>query len=199
MSEVKDYRVTVKVRNNRILKAIENVGGIPGSKWCKSVGLSYPALNNLINMKTSPYDSKNFSLTLTASKLCEVTDTLPEDLWSSEQIYPLEKNMSELELSSEQMQQLIGVDSSDQPYLARATKEAKHIVAVAVASLTPREADVLAKRYQSDMSLDAVANAHGVSRERIRQIEAKALRKLRHPSRVDDMKEAAAILGVHVV
>ena len=56
-------------------------------------------------------------------------------------------------------------------------------------SLTPREAKVLRMRFGVDMdtdhTLDEVGKRFGVTRERIRQIEAKALRKLRHPSRSD--------------
>ena len=48
-------------------------------------------------------------------------------------------------------------------------------------SLTEREKKVLKLRYQNAMTLEEVANMLGVTRERIRQIEARALRKLRHP------------------
>lgn len=52
-----------------------------------------------------------------------------------------------------------------------------------LATLTPREERVLRLRYFEDMTLDEVGDEVGVCRERIRQIEAKALRKFRHPSR----------------
>lgn len=38
---MKDYRVTVKVRNNRILRAIEAAGGTLVGKWCEEHGLAY--------------------------------------------------------------------------------------------------------------------------------------------------------------
>jgi RNA polymerase primary sigma factor len=59
-------------------------------------------------------------------------------------------------------------------------------------SLTPREAKVLRMRFGVEMStdhtLEEVGKQFDVTRERIRQIEAKALRKLRHPSRADKLK-----------
>lgn len=59
-------------------------------------------------------------------------------------------------------------------------------------SLTPREAKVLRMRFgiemSSDHTLEEVGKQFDVTRERIRQIEAKALRKLRHPSRSDKLK-----------
>ena len=59
-------------------------------------------------------------------------------------------------------------------------------------SLTPREAKVLRMRFGIDMNtdhtLEEVGKQFDVTRERIRQIEAKALRKLRHPSRSEQLK-----------
>lgn len=59
-------------------------------------------------------------------------------------------------------------------------------------SLTPREAKVLRMRFgiemNTDHTLEEVGRQFDVTRERIRQIEAKALRKLRHPSRAEKLK-----------
>lgn len=66
------------------------------------------------------------------------------------------------------------------------TKLSEQIAAV-LADLTPREEQVLRKRFgigeKSDHTLEEVGKLFNVTRERIRQIEAKALRKLRHPIR----------------
>ena len=63
---------------------------------------------------------------------------------------------------------------------------------VALEGLTQREAKVLRMRFGIDMNtdhtLEEVGKQFDVTRERIRQIEAKALRKLRHPSRSDQLK-----------
>ena len=60
------------------------------------------------------------------------------------------------------------------------------------AQLTPREAKVLRMRFGIDMNtdhtLEEVGKQFDVTRERIRQIEAKALRKLRHPSRSEQLR-----------
>ena len=62
----------------------------------------------------------------------------------------------------------------------------------ALEGLTAREAKVLRMRFGIDMNtdhtLEEVGKQFDVTRERIRQIEAKALRKLRHPSRSDELK-----------
>jgi RNA polymerase primary sigma factor len=61
-----------------------------------------------------------------------------------------------------------------------------------LAGLTAREAKVLRMRFginmNTDHTLEEVGKQFDVTRERIRQIEAKALRKLRHPSRSDHLR-----------
>ena len=61
-----------------------------------------------------------------------------------------------------------------------------------LSGLTAREAKVLRMRFGIDMNtdhtLEEVGKQFDVTRERIRQIEAKALRKLRHPTRSDHLK-----------
>ncbi len=60
-------------------------------------------------------------------------------------------------------------------------------------TLTPRENEVIRKRYGIDdarpKTLEEVGKEFNVTRERIRQIEAKALRKLRHPNRTKRLKD----------
>ncbi len=76
-------------------------------------------------------------------------------------------------------------DSASFEGLRRTTRDA-------LEGLTPREAKVLRMRFGIDMNtdhtLEEVGKQFDVTRERIRQIEAKALRKLRHPSRSDQLK-----------
>jgi RNA polymerase primary sigma factor len=77
------------------------------------------------------------------------------------------------------------VESATSQSLAEATHQI-------LSSLTPREAKVLRMRFGIDMNtdhtLEEVGKQFDVTRERIRQIEAKALRKLRHPSRANYLR-----------
>ncbi|MGV0468728.1 RNA polymerase sigma factor RpoD [Vibrio harveyi] len=77
------------------------------------------------------------------------------------------------------------LDSATATSLKMATKDV-------LAGLTPREAKVLRMRFGIDMNtdhtLEEVGKQFDVTRERIRQIEAKALRKLRHPSRSETLR-----------
>ncbi|MDD3609837.1 MAG: RNA polymerase sigma factor RpoD [Halothiobacillaceae bacterium] len=77
------------------------------------------------------------------------------------------------------------VEAATNAGLAEATREV-------LSTLTPREAKVLRMRFGIDMNtdhtLEEVGKQFDVTRERIRQIEAKALRKLRHPSRSERLR-----------
>ena len=80
----------------------------------------------------------------------------------------------------------------DQPDGAATKTGLKESTVSILESLTPREAKVLRMRFgihmNTDHTLEEVGKQFDVTRERIRQIEAKALRKLRHPSRSEKLK-----------
>jgi len=132
-------------------------------------------------------------------------DPTPEEI-AERMDYPLEKVKKVLKIAKEpiSLETPIGdeEDSSlgdfieDKKAVAPAeevvnTKLGEQIASV-LADLTPREEQVLRKRFgigeKSDHTLEEVGKLFNVTRERIRQIEAKALRKLKHPSRSDKLR-----------
>ncbi|MBL0028381.1 MAG: RNA polymerase sigma factor RpoD [Rhodanobacteraceae bacterium] len=82
--------------------------------------------------------------------------------------------------------------SVESPLDSATTTGLQETVHEVLAGLTPREAKVLRMRFGIDMNtdhtLEEVGKQFDVTRERIRQIEAKALRKLRHPSRSEQLR-----------
>ena len=132
-------------------------------------------------------------------------DPTPEEI-AQRMDYPVEKVKKVLKIAKEpiSLETPIGdeEDSSlgdfieDKKAVAPAeeviyTKLAEQL-AVVLADLTPREEQVLRKRFgineKSDHTLEEVGKLFNVTRERIRQIEAKALRKLRHPVRSQPLR-----------
>ena len=89
------------------------------------------------------------------------------------------------------MQELIQPD--DVLFEEVAASMVKDALLDALGSLTPREADVIRLRTGFDnnepLTLEEVGTIYGVTRERIRQIEANALKKLRHPSKTKELYE----------
>jgi RNA polymerase primary sigma factor len=84
-------------------------------------------------------------------------------------------------------------DNVDAPVKMVASELLKEDLAEVLCTLSPRERDVLRLRFGMDdgrqRTLEEVGQLFGVTRERIRQIEAKALRKLRHPNRKKRLEE----------
>lgn len=185
---MKDYRVTVKVRNNRILRAIEEAGGTPGQKWCEEQGIGYQSINNLVNMTASPLTADG-NLSAPAAMLCEAVGKLPDELWSTEQLRPLERNFSEMEMSHEQVmamlpheQQSYALDLSDLE-----NRQAQALIGRALESLTPQEQKVIDLRFYSGLTLSEAGKVLDVTSERVRQLEMKALRKMRQPKRAEGL------------
>ena len=84
-------------------------------------------------------------------------------------------------------------DGGNEVENTEASDEMKDVINDLLESLTLREAEVIKYRFALDdhkeLMLHEVADIFNVSRERVRQIEAKALRKLRHPTRSSHLKD----------
>lgn len=188
---MKDYRLTIKVRNNRLLKAIEAAGGTPGGKWCEENGLSYARVNDLVNMTASPM-RVNGMLRPEAARLCEILGKIPEDLWSNEQLHPLERNFSEMEMDHAQVVALLPPEQQSylQDFSGIENEQTTALVDRALSTLRSADRDVIRMRFHEGMTLDECGKRLGVTTERVRQIEMRALRCLRHPSRVGILIDA---------
>lgn len=129
----------------------------------------------------------------------------PEEL--AERLHmPLEKVRKVLKISKEPVSLEAPIGDEDdshlgdfiedkniaQPVESAVNENLRETTTLVLASLTPREERVLRMRFgigmNSDHTLEEVGQQFSVTRERIRQIEAKALRKLKHPSRSRKLK-----------
>jgi len=127
-------------------------------------------------------------------------DPSPEEI-AERMDYPVEKVKKVLKIAKEPISLETPIGDEEDSNLGdfiedkKATAPAEEVVstklseqiAKVLADLTPREEQVLRKRFgigeKSDHTLEEVGKLFNVTRERIRQIEAKALRKMRHPVR----------------
>jgi RNA polymerase primary sigma factor len=125
----------------------------------------------------------------------------PEEL-AKKMEYPLEKVRKVMKIAKEPISLETPVGEEEDSYLADFIEDKKitspteaienlnlaEITRTVLSTLTPREEKVIRMRFgigeKSDHTLEEVGRKFMVTRERIRQIEAKALRKLRHASRI---------------
>lgn len=91
---------------------------------------------------------------------------------------------------------LIADVSIEGPYTKLIQEANSEIVNTVLATLPKRDAEILRMRFGIDtikpMTLEEVGQHYGITRERVRQVENKAIRKLRHPVRAKMLKEAMA-------
>lgn len=191
----KDYRLTLKISNANLLRAIEAAGELPGQKFAEKVGITYSVLNSLIRCKISPVNREGDYRSGVIS-LCEYLNKMPCELFSPEQLEPLERSIAEIDLSYGDFKclanaevQTVFLENMALPTNADPADQLSNeeVVARALSALPERTADILKGRYgigRPAETLESLAEKHGVSIERIRGIEAKALRRLRSPALV---------------
>lgn len=190
-----DYRITVKVRNARILEEIKKSGHRPGEKFAKLIGLSYKIFLDYIDCKRGPFDEDE-NLRPCAEKFCIFFNKLPNDLWSSKQRTPLPKSKVEQDIDEVSIEAFLTAPS-EKPGLLENMVQVETIKAISevIDSLPKQKAEVVRLLYGigcKEQTVQEIADSLGVSRSRIDQINRSALRSLRHPSRgvidiVDDM------------
>jgi RNA polymerase primary sigma factor len=146
-------------------------------------------------------------LTRISRKLLQETGTepTPEEL-AKEMAMPEEKIRKVMKIAKEPISMETPIGDDDESHLGDFIEDKtiscpedlafyqglREEIITLLESLTPREAKVLRMRFgiemNTDHTLEEVGQQFGVTRERIRQIEAKALRRLRQPSRADKLK-----------
>ena len=129
----------------------------------------------------------------------EIAKYLDEDLDKIQTVLDVSQAVSSLDLSVDEdgetsVGDLVADDRVESGY-ANLVKEAnKQIVDDVLSTLPAREAEILRMRFginhEKAMTLEEVGGHYGITKERIRQIENKAIRKLRHPARARMLKEA---------
>ncbi len=192
---MEEYRIDMRIRNNLILTKIEEAGYPSAMSFCKATGVSYGRLIDFISMRRPIYN-KYGQINKSIEKLCKELNCLPEEIFSASQMEAsLKTNKRTLKVNeAEAIFMLSQSDSQKMLEDHYSDDQMSNAVDKALATLTPRETKVIQMRmglgdYSHEHTLLEVAEAFDVTRERVRQIEAKALRKMRHPDRADKLKE----------
>jgi RNA polymerase sigma factor (sigma-70 family) len=172
---VKDYRINVTIKNALLLSAIENAGYKSGQRFADMVGISYyGSLMPYVNLTRSPIGEDGL-IRDCAWDLCDFLGASPSDLWSDNQLTPLKTNRSSVDMNMNGIRALI----QDGPEKVTNQEQVKKIIGNALDSLTERQAMVIKKRFFDELTLDEIAGELKLSRQRIRQIQGKAIRNLK--------------------
>lgn len=195
---MKDYRIKVKIQANRIfeLARIKWGDGLTQAEIAMRCGISQTQLCDLVNFKASPLQAEKRWAKLgpwrpIAIRIATALDALPEQIWPDHLVEIRKKTEWTFEASQEDL--ALFVEAPAQPDDMLIEDEARQEIRRALATLAPREEKVLRMRFGLDnddeMTLRQIGDDFEVGHERIRQIEAGALRKLRHPSHAKHLRD----------
>ena len=129
----------------------------------------------------------------------EIAKYLDEDLDKIQTVLDVSQAVSSLDLAVDEdgetsMGDLIADSNCESGYANLVREANSQIVRDVLSTLPTREGEIMKMRFGIDqekaMTLEEVGNVYGITKERIRQIENKAIRKLRHPARARMLKEA---------
>ena len=183
------YRVRIAVRNNLLLRAIEKAGFVGHGQltaFAKSAGVSHVSLGNLVGLRDSPINLKG-SFTPLANSVMEALGAAPSDLWTDAQLtMRLKRNgrdveVSEYLLSTLRLENIEALTLPD-PFTETSKKEGVELVHEVLDTVSLRERKVMSMRFGigcEEHTLDEISIAFGLTRERVRQIEARAIRRMK--------------------
>jgi RNA polymerase sigma factor (sigma-70 family) len=170
----KDYKIILKIKNNRLLSLIKKAGYSSITDFCRAAGIQSVTVYSLINFKKSPINQTTGKWTRVAIKISNFLEELPDYVFPEHMRRAL-NNHSERDLSHGQMLFMAKEISQQSENVVLK----KHLLGQLSACLTERESQLIRERFYEEKTLEQCGVTLGVSRDRARQIEAKALRKLR--------------------
>lgn len=195
-----DYQIEIRVRNGRILALMRRAGHFSVASLCRAMGTpNQYSVAQIIDMKTSPLN-RSGEWRPYVLKMAEALNCLPDDLFTEAQrTSVMESNRAVIAVSEAEVGSFLerARAAAMTPEHVAALHERKGLIHEAIATLTPRERSIVIDRFglfgAEERTLEEVGATHGVTKDRIRQIEAKALRKLKHPKVSGGLRDLARL------
>jgi RNA polymerase sigma factor (sigma-70 family) len=189
---MKDYLLQIKIKNAPMMELMRLQGYENAAELSRASGVQQSTIGQYLNLKMAPWSSTRNEWKISIVKLADCLKVPIESLFPAQHLKKcLPKNSIEAEIDLKELEQLS--QGKLEPSIEdRLLEESQiNILDAALDTLLDREKKVLKMRhgigYPEFMTLHAIADAFSVTTERIRQIEAKALRKLRNPLRSRDL------------
>ena len=189
---MKDYLLQIKIKNAPMLEIMRVYGYENAADLSRASGIQQTTIGKYLNLKLAPWSSSRNKWKLSIVKIADCLKVPIESLFPTQHLEKcLPKNSIEAEIDLKELEQLS--QGRLEPSIEdRLLEESQiNIIDAALDTLLDREKKVLKMRhgigYPESMTLHAIADEFSVTTERIRQIEAKALRKLKNPLRSRDL------------
>lgn len=185
LENIKDIELELKISNNQ-LKQRRKALGLSRNKLSDMLNIPATSYGLLENMKINP-KRKDGRWRDMVYRISDFYYADPEDLFPP--ITRNVKNNKAIKRIDESDALLLMGNCQALPDESAMASGSKQDISKALKTLTQREEAVIRYRYglneeKTEMTLEDIGELFGISKERIRGIESKALRKLRHPSRL---------------
>lgn len=179
---MKDYRIKITIRNDRLLSAIEAMGHDSVKSFCERYNLPYTATNDVINGRHPPLKSDG-SMTTRCKNLLTILGIDVEEAFTKRQMEGFSRSTFETKVEEKQLLKLVN-PAKNQEVKAIESDVSSKIGEIMSNSLTPREERVIRMRYGINpdnhcYTLDELCFEFKLTKERVRQIELRALEKFR--------------------
>ena len=181
-----DYYATLKIQQGRLKASMTAMGIATASGLSRQSGVSQGTIGKILNFKYSPR-AKNGEWKQSTLSICKALSVEPIVLFPEH----LDHEMPTNKISTYVEQSQLAGMSARQLTPAEEIEESEMSSTIddVLETLTGREAEVIRSRFFENKTLSEIARSHDVTAQTIRMNECKALRKLRHGSRINKLKE----------
>jgi len=170
-----EIRVIVQLKNNIMLKEMERNGFFTNASLSDATGVSQSDIGNMINLRASSVFTKE-GIYRKACTAISYYLGVSEEILFPPKIYKYNTNKTISEIGIEEIERYKLQSDPEEMVLNKILHEKLEI---AMDTILPREKEVIKLRIYEDKTLDEVGKILGVTKERVRQIEAKGLSRLR--------------------
>lgn len=184
VDSMKNYHATVRIKNGRVMWAMKERGIKTVSELARMCNCSPVGFYKLLNLH-GKHRLKDGSFSLNALRIAEALDMPPDALFIDEYEF-ISETMFFGFVDQEQLSMATGGENA---LLGIEQAEIKDALKDALLNLKPREEDVIRRHFIEGEGLSEIGNDYGLSRERIKQIHDKGLRKLRHPANINRLND----------
>jgi RNA polymerase sigma factor (sigma-70 family) len=180
-----DYRVRISIRNERLLSAIENAG-YASARQC-SIANGYPEsyVGELVRGLRKPLDTKTGKPTEFCKEVLKILGKNIEDCFTPRQLKGFKKSSYQIKVDEKELKQLVSYHKNEGDTFLEADLD-KKITQVLSIRLTPREEKIVRLYYgigseTTPQTYEEISLLYQVTRERVKQICDRAIKKLQHP------------------
>jgi len=186
---MKDYYATLRIQQGRLKAAMQELGIETAADLSRRSGVSQGYIGKMLNFRLSPRadngEWREATLTICKALGSEPSELFPEHLDHEIPTNQIASFVERTQLAGRGALQLGPGEECERG-------EVKQTLDEVLGTLTDRERSVLKARFWDGKTLNEIGDEQGVRGNAIRLIEAKALRKLRHPTRLKKLEGICA-------